>query len=70
IRRKLAALAGITEVAPQEFPIRCHWLDLPTAQLSVQARHLAALLAEPASLPRRVAIRDGYLWQPPLLARS
>ncbi|EGH49360.1 non-ribosomal peptide synthetase/polyketide synthetase, partial [Pseudomonas syringae pv. pisi str. 1704B] len=46
-------------------PIRCHWLDLPTAQLSVQARHLAALLAEPASLPRRVAIRDGYLWQPP-----
>ncbi|EPF65906.1 hybrid non-ribosomal peptide synthetase/type I polyketide synthase [Pseudomonas syringae] len=68
MRPELAALAGITEVAPQEYPIRCHWLDLPTAQLSTQALHLAALLAEPASLPRRMAIRDGYLWQPQLLA--
>src|SRR5690606_315303 len=39
MRPEVAALAGITEVAREEFPIRCQWLDLPTAQLSVQARH-------------------------------
>ncbi|MFA1029623.1 Non-ribosomal peptide synthetase/polyketide synthetase [Pseudomonas syringae pv. helianthi] len=68
LRPELAALAGITEVAPQEYPIRCHWLDLPAARLDTQARQLAALLADPTSLPRRMAIRDDYLWQPQLQA--
>ncbi|QGL59663.1 amino acid adenylation domain-containing protein [Pseudomonas coronafaciens pv. oryzae str. 1_6] len=67
-RPELAALAGITEVAPQEYPIRCHWLDLPEPRLSLYARPLAALLADPALLPRRMAIRDDYLWQTRLQA--
>nr|WP_236197277.1 non-ribosomal peptide synthetase [Pseudomonas glycinae] len=66
-RPELAALAGITEVVPQEYPVRCHWLDLPSSRLEAQAGELAALLADPASLPRRMAARDGYLWQPRLL---
>jgi amino acid adenylation domain-containing protein len=65
-RPELAALAGIAEVVPQEYPVRCHWLDWPSSRLGAQ--ELAALLAEPASLPRRMAIRDGYLWQPRLIA--
>lgn len=67
-RPELAALAGITEVVPQEYPVRCHWLDWPTPHLGAQAGALAALLSEPASLPRRMAVRDDYLWQPRLLA--
>ncbi|WP_440092845.1 amino acid adenylation domain-containing protein [Pseudomonas syringae] len=70
LRPELAALAGITEVAPQEYPIRCHWLDLPDAQPGRQARQLAALLADPSALPRRMAIRDDYLWQPRLQASA
>ncbi|WP_323151311.1 SDR family NAD(P)-dependent oxidoreductase, partial [Pseudomonas glycinae] len=66
-RPELAALAGITEVVPQEYPVRCHWLDLPSSRLEAQAGELAALLADPASLPRRMATRDGFLWQPRLL---
>jgi amino acid adenylation domain-containing protein len=66
MRPELAALAGITEVVPQEYPVRCHWLDWPTSHMDAQA--LATLLADPASLTRRMAIRDGYLWQPRLLA--
>ncbi|UWF51920.1 amino acid adenylation domain-containing protein [Pseudomonas sp. N3-W] len=65
-RPELAALAGITEVVPQEYPVRCHWLDWPSPQL--EARELAALLSEPAQLPRRMALRDGYVWQPRLIA--
>lgn len=66
-RPELAALAGITEVVPQEYPVRCHWLDWPSSRLEMRAGELAALLANPASLPRRMAVRDGYLWQPRLL---
>ncbi|SCZ41290.1 amino acid adenylation domain-containing protein [Pseudomonas sp. NFIX49] len=66
-RPELAALAGITEVVPQEYPVRCHWLDWPSSRLETQAGELAALLADPVSLPRRMAVRDGYLWQPRLL---
>ncbi len=66
-RPELAALAGITEVVPQEYPVRCHWLDLPSSRLETQAAVLAALLADPSSLPRRMAARDGYLWQPRLM---
>jgi amino acid adenylation domain-containing protein len=67
-RPELAALAGITEVVPQEYPVRCHWLDLPSPQLSTHSRELVALLGAPASLPRRMAVRQGYLWQPRLIA--
>ncbi|MGF6127532.1 amino acid adenylation domain-containing protein [Pseudomonas frederiksbergensis] len=65
-RPELAALAGITEVLPQEYPVRCHWLDWPSSRLGAQ--ELATLLADPASLPRRMAVRSGYLWQPRLIA--
>ncbi|MEE4915319.1 amino acid adenylation domain-containing protein [Pseudomonas alliivorans] len=65
-RPELAALAGITEVVPQEYPVRCHWLDLNSAQLAARPEALAALLADPAAAPRRMAIRDHYLWQPHL----
>ncbi|RON51597.1 hybrid non-ribosomal peptide synthetase/type I polyketide synthase [Pseudomonas frederiksbergensis] len=65
-RPELAALAGITEVVPQEYPVRCHWLDWPSPQLD--APELAALLSDPAALPRRMAVRGGYLWQPRLMA--
>lgn len=66
-RPELAALAGITEVVPQEYPVRCHWLDWPSSRLETQGAVLAALLADPSSLPRRMAVRDGYLWQPRLM---
>ncbi|UQS17581.1 hybrid non-ribosomal peptide synthetase/type I polyketide synthase [Pseudomonas sp. HS6] len=67
-RPELAALAGISEVVPQEYPVRCHWLDWPSPHLDTQAGELAALLGDPAVLPRRMAVRDGYLWQPRLIA--
>ncbi|QXH54364.1 non-ribosomal peptide synthetase [Pseudomonas maumuensis] len=66
-RPELAALAGVTEVAPQEYPLRCHWLDLPSPALGEHAGALATLLGEPEALPRRLALRDGYLWQPRLV---
>ncbi|MGN8120129.1 amino acid adenylation domain-containing protein [Pseudomonas sp. 22082] len=66
-RPELAALAGITEVVPQEYPVRCHWLDWPSSPLETHAGELAALLGDPSSLPRRMAVRDGYLWQPRLM---
>ncbi|PCR95763.1 non-ribosomal peptide synthetase [Pseudomonas fluorescens] len=69
-RPELAALAGITEVVPQEYPVRCHWLDWPSPHLDMQAGELAALLVDPAALPRRMAVRDGYLWQPRLIAQQ
>ncbi|WP_248743542.1 MULTISPECIES: non-ribosomal peptide synthetase [unclassified Pseudomonas] len=68
-RPELAALAGISEVVPQEYPVRCHWLDWPSSHLDAQAAELAALLGDPAALPRRMAVRDGYLWQPRLIAQ-
>ncbi|WP_163029955.1 hypothetical protein, partial [Pseudomonas viridiflava] len=40
-RPELAALAGITEVVPQEYPVRCHWLDLNSAQLAARPEALA-----------------------------
>ncbi|WP_375097982.1 MULTISPECIES: amino acid adenylation domain-containing protein [unclassified Pseudomonas] len=66
-RPELAALAGVAEVAPQEYPIRCHWLDCASASLFDQAAVIASLLCEPQALPRRLALRDGYLWQPRLV---
>lgn len=67
-RPELAALAGVTEVVPQEYSVNCHWLDWPSPHLNTQARELAALLGDPATLPRRMAVRDGFLWQPRLIA--
>ncbi|WP_207867571.1 non-ribosomal peptide synthetase [Pseudomonas sp. 58(2021)] len=67
-RPELAALAGVCEVVPQEYPVRCHWLDWPSPHLDSQAEELAALLGDAAELPRRMAVRDGYLWQPRLIA--
>ncbi|MFZ4963087.1 amino acid adenylation domain-containing protein [Pseudomonas sp. Mn2068] len=67
-RPELGALAGACEVLPQEYPLRCHWLDLPSAHWASQADRLAALLSDPAALPRRLAIRGDYLWQPRLIA--
>ncbi|MCU0121632.1 amino acid adenylation domain-containing protein [Pseudomonas sp. B2M1-30] len=69
-RPELAALAGICEVVPQEYPLRCHWLDWSSPSIGAQAGELAAVLSDPASLPRRLAVRDGYLWQPRLIAHS
>lgn len=66
-RPELTALAGATEVVPQEYPVRCHWLDCPSPSLLEHAKPVAALLAEPDALPRRMALRDGYLWQPRLV---
>ncbi|MBV4504329.1 amino acid adenylation domain-containing protein [Pseudomonas sp. BW13M1] len=66
-RPELAALAGVTEVAPQEYPLRCHWLDCPSPSLGEHANALATLLAEPEALPRRMVLREGYLWQPRLV---
>ncbi|WP_367256870.1 amino acid adenylation domain-containing protein [Pseudomonas sp. stari2] len=68
-RPELGALAGISEVVPQEYPVRCHWLDWPSPHLDTQAAELTALLGDPAALPRRMAVRDGYLWQPRLIAQ-
>ncbi|UZE26698.1 hybrid non-ribosomal peptide synthetase/type I polyketide synthase [Pseudomonas asplenii] len=67
-RPELGALAGVCEVAPQEYPLRVHWLDLQSAQWASQAVPLATLLGNPTGLPRRLAVRDGYLWQPRLIA--
>ncbi|WP_419736043.1 amino acid adenylation domain-containing protein [Pseudomonas sp. COR18] len=67
-RPELGALAGVCEVAPQEYPLRVHWLDLPGSQWADQAGTLAALLGDSAALPRRLAIRGDYLWQPRLIA--
>ncbi|MGY2438214.1 amino acid adenylation domain-containing protein [Pseudomonas sp. SDO52101_S400] len=68
-RPELAALAGITEVVPQEYPVRCHWLDWPLPHLDTQAGALTVLLGDPTALPRRMAVRDGYLWQPRLISQ-
>ncbi|NWD51155.1 non-ribosomal peptide synthetase [Pseudomonas gingeri] len=69
-RPELGALAGACEVLPQEYPLRCHWLDLPSAHWADQAERLAVLLSDPTALPRRLAIRGDYLWQPRLIASA
>ncbi|MEU3187610.1 amino acid adenylation domain-containing protein [Streptomyces sp. NPDC006923] len=69
-RPELALLAGVSEVAPQERGLEGHWLDLPDGELADWAPLLSALLAEaevPAELPGRLALRQGYWWQPTVL---
>ncbi|MYU56091.1 MULTISPECIES: non-ribosomal peptide synthetase [Streptomyces] len=67
-RPELGLLAGVCEVAPQECAVEGHWLDLPGDDPAGWAPELSAVLAEDAAaLPRRLALRQGYWWQPTLL---
>ncbi|WP_338058000.1 GSCFA domain-containing protein [Streptomyces dangxiongensis] len=69
-RPELGLLAGACEVAPQESAVAGRWLDLPGAGLADWAPLLAPVLAEPqpsAPEQRRLALRQGYWWQPTLL---
>ncbi|MEO7261299.1 MAG: amino acid adenylation domain-containing protein [Jatrophihabitantaceae bacterium] len=77
-RPEFGLLAGACEVAPQECAVEGRWLDLPSADLADWAAPLAALLAETGAevgagisvgtgLPRRLALRQGYWWQPAML---
>lgn len=69
-RPELGLLAGACEVVPQESAVEGHWLDLPGAELADWAPLLTSALAQtdaPACLPRRLALRQGYWWQPTLL---
>ncbi|MFJ2766356.1 amino acid adenylation domain-containing protein [Streptomyces sp. NPDC087300] len=70
-RPESGLLAGAGEVAPQECGVDGHWLDLPTAEPADWAPSVAALLAgsdHSPSLPRRLALRQGYWWRQALLA--
>ncbi|MER6535770.1 SDR family NAD(P)-dependent oxidoreductase [Streptomyces sp900105755] len=71
-RPELALLAGPVEVAHQEHALTGHWLDLPDGDLARWAAHVASALAmarripatgEP-TLPRQLALRDGFWWRP------
>jgi amino acid adenylation domain-containing protein len=70
-RPEFGLLAGPVTVAPQEFAVDGHWLDLPGADLADWAAPVAALLAaastapEAASsaLPADLALRHGYWWR-------
>jgi amino acid adenylation domain-containing protein len=69
-RPELGLLAGVCEVAPQECAVDGRWLDLPGGDLADWAPLLTPVLAEaddPASQQRRLALRQGYWWQPTLL---
>ncbi|AXG76572.1 non-ribosomal peptide synthetase [Streptomyces paludis] len=77
-RPEAGLLAGVCEVAPQERGVEGHWLDLPGADPAEWAAPLSALLAETSagsgasadgvlSLPRRLALRQGFWWQQALL---
>ncbi|MDQ1720315.1 MAG: hypothetical protein QOI26_49, partial [Pseudonocardiales bacterium] len=75
-RPEFGLLAGACEVAPQECAVDGRWLDLPCSDPADWAAPLAAMLAETGAgagagaaidLPRRLALRQGYWWQPALL---
>ena len=80
-RPELGLLAGACEVAPQEAGVAGHWLDLPGPDLGDWSAPVAALLAAAdqngaragdqngagIDLPRRLALRQGYWWQPAIL---
>ncbi|MGW2817014.1 amino acid adenylation domain-containing protein [Streptomyces sp. NPDC001415] len=67
-RPELGLLAGVCEVAPQEYGVDGRWIDLPSSDPAEWAAPLAAVLAQDASsLPRRLALRQGYWWQQALL---
>lgn len=62
-RPESGLLAGVTEVAPQEYAIDGHWLDLPSADLAAWAPMLADAVGGTEELPRRTALRHGYWWR-------
>ncbi|KOT78041.1 peptide synthetase [Streptomyces rimosus subsp. pseudoverticillatus] len=69
-RPELGLLAGVCEVAPQECAVDGRWLDLPSRELADCAQQLAALSGradDSGTLPRRLALRQGYWWQQALL---
>ncbi|MEV0607418.1 amino acid adenylation domain-containing protein [Polymorphospora rubra] len=71
-RPELGLLAGVCEVAPQESAVDGHWLDLPSRDPADWAPAVSALAGLPAESvlpapPRRLALRDGYWWEPALL---
>lgn len=69
-RPELGLMAGACEVVPQETAVESHWLDLPGPGLGDWAALLTsapALTDGSASGPRRLALRQGYWWQPALL---
>ncbi len=69
-RPELGLLAGVCEVAPQECAVDGRWLDLPSSELSDWAQQLTALPGSAdgsGTLPRRLALRQGYWWQQALL---
>ncbi|MGW3631875.1 amino acid adenylation domain-containing protein [Streptomyces sp. NPDC005122] len=71
-RPELALLAGPVEVAHQEFALNGHWLDLPDGDLTRWAGYVASVVADTRgaghpdgpALPRQLALRQGYWWQP------
>ncbi|MEV0226882.1 amino acid adenylation domain-containing protein [Streptomyces sp. NPDC050704] len=71
-RPELALLAGPVEVAHQESALNGHWLDLPDGDLTRWAGHVASVVAgtreaghrDGPSLPRQLALRQGYWWRP------
>ncbi|MCX4461412.1 amino acid adenylation domain-containing protein [Streptomyces sp. NBC_01728] len=82
-RPELGLLAGPVEVAPQEGVLDGHWLDLPDAELSSWAGHVASVVGDadryrPAGSGgpaphRQLALRQGYWWRPgstPVTARA
>jgi amino acid adenylation domain-containing protein len=70
-RPEFGLLAGPCEVAPQESGIDGRWLDLPGPEFSDWAALVAGLLAghqnDAGTGPRRLALRQGYWWQPAVL---
>ncbi|MGW3633509.1 amino acid adenylation domain-containing protein [Streptomyces sp. NPDC005122] len=70
-RPELNLLAGAVEVVHQEQAADGHWLDLPDGDLTRWAAQVAAAVrgaGQPqedpgASLPRRLALRQGYWWR-------
>ena len=83
LRPEFGLLAGPCEVGAQESGVDGHWLDLPSPALADWAAPVAALLAGAggagdlgaadgrtganAGLPRRLALRQGYWWQPAMV---
>ncbi|QQC93279.1 non-ribosomal peptide synthetase [Streptomyces alfalfae] len=72
-RPELALLAGPVVVAPQEGALEGHWVDLPDGELARWAGQVASALAEArriardpdaTPLPRQLALRQGFWWQP------
>ena len=64
MRPELGLLAGASTVIAQEHGLSTRWLDLPHADLAESLPGLRAVLGAADTLPERVALRQGMLWQP------